>query len=1033
MNTAQGLFASAQESTDLGVIGSRRLVAVQTVDVARLTTHPVPIVPGSFVAVTGQGPKADSNGSGKTTFLSAVSLLLCDAQWRLNVDGRHAAGLLFQPESAGAPDSSGSAGHGYVIGVFARGASGSEYDLMTVWIRISRKPNEQHVLARYTHGLHVLHAETDQERADLADPRWDELPVKSECGSRSMAEKLYGMAPRCLAYLDTSIRPAVPSLLSQQMTQMSPALIGEALIALTGRDHLLDAEVKVRRRHAEQAELLVERLRDDEVEQIREKDQLAELERRKRARTKLQETDEAWEKYLAQGLIEKTDQYTEKEGALEDVALRIEEKSSEVESKKRERALNANRTDLAKAVEETLKTREQLDKNRFDAVKEIAGLDTALKELIRRRDELRPQAEGHDRRSVEEHAASVEALTQAETEARAEHDKAKTDYEEAVARLDAVREGREGLAGQALALLGEGEEPVAAVSILDVVAVDDSHRAEWEPRLWRYRDAVAVAPDDEARALERLSTLPGVVLVLTDGPLEHITASPAPRGVITTVPLSGFLHALMTRQVFVPTPDRVQDAGLAEVTLGGFGEPFTGREARIALAEAEAENALALLNRLVQKLQLSEQEAGRARGLLAAAQAAAELAGLRVRIEQAETDVGDAQGRQAELEGRWHEADEAYTKAKSTFDNHESKLEQICAELQRLQEEYGALKLERGRAERALENLGLAAWKIAWGRPHDAATELIGTGQDRVVRTAAGWRDHTVGIFQAALSLFAVDSGSVPAPLAELLSGRDNLAATVAQEPPDPQMYATLTRPLRDYLEDTAETDAVVRDRLLKGQDKRTRDVTALRTEIEGFERDLKTQQQMVEGSVELALQAISNRLNELDQSRTQYGAKLEIEIVRPVGPDSAWEWKVTPKWRRSPMGGFVSYKEAANGAQVKVYAIQLVLAALLADDSVPGRLLILDELGNSLGDTNRKDVLTALHRVARDEGVTILGTCQDSVIYDAADVCGEILWFYHAAATDPYNQPTRAWGFDPEHGRVELLAPWLREGRAFD
>lgn len=52
----------------------------------------------------------------------------------------------------------------------------------------------------------------------------------------------------------------------------------------------------------------------------------------------------------------------------------------------------------------------------------------------------------------------------------------------------------------------------------------------------------------------------------------------------------------------------------------------------------------------------------------------------------------------------------------------------------------------------------------------------------------------------------------------------------------------------------------------------------------------------------------------------------------------------------------------------------------------------ILDKLGNSLGDTNRKHVLTALHRVAQDEGVTVLGTCQDSVIYDAADVCGEIL-----------------------------------------
>jgi hypothetical protein len=125
-----------------------------------------------------------------------------------------------------------------------------------------------------------------------------------------------------------------------------------------------------------------------------------------------------------------------------------------------------------------------------------------------------------------------------------------------------------------------------------------------------------------------------------------------------------------------------------------------------------------------------------------------------------------------------------------------------------------------------------------------------------------------------------------------------------------------------------------------------------------------------------------------------------------------------------------VSYREVANGAQVKVFAIQLVLAALLADSSVPGRLLVLDELGNSLGDANRKDVLSALNRVATQQGVTILGTCQDSVIYDAADQCGEILWFIHASATDPYNQPTRAWGFDPDGQRVELTARWLIEGR---
>jgi hypothetical protein len=114
-------------------------------------------------------------------------------------------------------------------------------------------------------------------------------------------------------------------------------------------------------------------------------------------------------------------------------------------------------------------------------------------------------------------------------------------------------------------------------------------------------------------------------------------------------------------------------------------------------------------------------------------------------------------------------------------------------------------------------------------------------------------------------------------------------------------------------------------------------------------------------------------------------------------------------------------------GAQVKVFAIQLVLAALLAADGGSGRVLVLDELGNSLGDENRKDVLADLDQVAREQNVTILGACQNSVIEDAAARCGQILWF---SQTDAFNKPTRAWGFDEDGRRVDVIAPWLREGR---
>ena len=104
-----------------GLVGNRQLVALQTFDIARLTTNPVPIVPGTFVAVTGEGPKGDSNGSGKTSFLAAVSLLHGESQWRLETNGgQSAAGLLFKPAAAGVADAAyRPADHGYVVGVFA--------------------------------------------------------------------------------------------------------------------------------------------------------------------------------------------------------------------------------------------------------------------------------------------------------------------------------------------------------------------------------------------------------------------------------------------------------------------------------------------------------------------------------------------------------------------------------------------------------------------------------------------------------------------------------------------------------------------------------------------------------------------------------------------------------------------------------------------------------------------------------------------------------------------------------------------------
>ena len=136
-----------------GIVGRRQLVTVQTIDLGRLTHHPVPLVPSALVAVSGTGPDRDSNGSGKTTFLASVSLLLGDPEWRIaTTGGADALGLLFDPDLSG--DAAGlydAARVGYVAGVFANVTADGSYDELTVWIRISADDSPRLAAVSYTH------------------------------------------------------------------------------------------------------------------------------------------------------------------------------------------------------------------------------------------------------------------------------------------------------------------------------------------------------------------------------------------------------------------------------------------------------------------------------------------------------------------------------------------------------------------------------------------------------------------------------------------------------------------------------------------------------------------------------------------------------------------------------------------------------------------------------------------------------------------------------------------------------------------
>ena len=157
----------------------------------------------------------------------------------------------------------------------------------------------------------------------------------------------------------------------------------------------------------------------------------------------------------------------------------------------------------------------------------------------------------------------------------------------------------------------------------------------------------------------------------------------------------------------------------------------------------------------------------------------------------------------------------------------------------------------------------------------------------------------------------------------------------------------------------------------------------------------------------------------------------LDSEVIPPATPDQDWRTRVIPRWRRNPAGAMLPYDNVTNTAQEKLFSIHLVLASLLAAPYPRGRILILDELADSLGAEHRREVLDAIATVAKQHGITILATCQDAIMAEARPHCGEILYFHYPSKSAALNRPTRMFGLDPNGDRVELTAEALVEGRS--
>ena len=1001
-----------------GIVGTRQLGCVQTFDIARLTTHPVVLIPGEFIAVGGRGP-TDSNESSKTSFLAATSLLLGDPEWGMTGGGAPAvADLLFEPNTAGvSAERYAPARHGYVIGVFSEPDT-PEDTALTVWCRLNA--TAEYFQVRYADGIHLVEGGNDPERYRNVEAGWESLPTATQLGPKYYAERLYGDSPRCLAYVsERGKRQSKPSLLQMNAGSFTPEEIGEDLIRLTGRASAFTAEAAQRERLDVSQRKLTAREISDAASRHQEEDDLRSVLARNSARSHLLTAEREWRMHFARGFLDVLARQAELEGEREEAGQNLQAADAAVQ----EAELQVAELSVPEALQVALTAATETYEERYGEVRGAEHTESearsAVASLEREEREHDAIADGWHGPSAAEVAVDLSVKREAASDATEGLGAARSALGQATERLAAAKAGAEGRAGQTTALLAKGG--IDAAPLMDLELSEDA-RAAWEPRLALFADAVVIAPGAFAAAQAMCADQPGTVLIAgADGPLPDGIRS-APAGA------TRFLVGLSQRAEHQAEPPGAIDAHLGVTIIGGFAEPQAGRAARVERAQAALDgaqttfaNAQRSVEQAARAVKLAETEHARAR-------AAEHLTIVRAKLADAQKAAADAAAVVADLLGPLKEADDARTEATAKVRGHEEMRRAAQDRLNNNRDEQLAAANAAGEVKTKLDNLQAEYWRRSWG-DSVAAAEIALEGETRQEKTL---RNRAAALLQDALNALGIQSDGTGAPTTELeqVARRRSL---LEDDPVRGRVPATLqevARPLRDYLDAHHDMDQVIEERITRTRTQNEAELALARDECARLTSALKTLQDGVEQRIRQALEAISDQYDRLSRESGRWGAELDIQARRPEGAQNVWRWSVTPRWRRAPGGRMLPYDNQANSAQRKMATVQLVLAALLAAPNPRGRVLVLDELGDSLGVSNRREVLREIAETAKAKGVTVLGTCQDSVLADATSHCGELVYFEYPGVPEALNRPTRAYGYDENRERVLLTADALRDGR---
>ncbi|NJP89128.1 chromosome partitioning protein ParA [Nonomuraea sp. FMUSA5-5] len=1036
------------------VVGDRVLIAMQAVNISRLSTHPVPTVPGTLIVVAGAGPK-DSNGAGKSSFIASITALLGDEQWRFASGAKAVSELLFNAELASGAGSRqwASADHGYIVGVFGppgmngfdspthdtassgeQGGSeatsadgelvlaedgGELFEVpdtsggaLTVWLKVNQEA--PHLEIRWREGVHLAASPSEAERVARADEIWASLPKsagKRDVVARDLTKVLYGDKVRCVSFLSTSVRSKVATnLLSQPLNEISPERVFEAIAALTGLDAELEQEREARRdEHAKRvrAAQAADRLAEFEAES---KALLTTFDRRDQARIRLADALRCWRGRQARKLAD---------AAAKDEALAADLQRHRAAGEAAAEAIAMVKAEIATLREDTL------DRQVSQARKELSALQARAAKLDADRavaensaDELRGQipaleesrrfADGRDVPTAEQELREVRLRLNEALKALGVADQ---EVASAQAALDDAEGGPAAAQLNALAATG-----IPATGLLDALDVAEQARdAAHTPPL-------APGPDDERALGEALKARYGKAGQGRGLALGELRGWPNEHAVIVDADRLGEAAAALAD---LPGSVLVSAAGVSVV--GAFDGVATGREARIKAAEQRLNRAKDAQESAAQAVHEGEEAVAQAQRRLEGARAGVRLAEVEARLGERRARLAELVAAVEELAPQVAEAERQAGALDFRARTRDMEIERLEGRRHRHEAERAQAREQEARVATEREALRIDALAADWGGTVETAREWLDAlpEEERPRAAEEWWRVAERHLDQALRDTFpSEDETEIPEELRFLLSEREGSTAR------EQATFAAVCGALASYLRGQEEYERHQRRQIEAQLVSRQRDLSAAARGAEEAAQSTAVHRAALTAAIKARLTRVAEEFDKLDTSYGGYGATLEFPVPpAPADPEQRWQWRVTPKWRRGEGQGFVPYNRRANTALMDEKAVKLVCAAAIASSGGGHLCLVLDELGRNLGKEHRREAVALFRRIGETYGITVIGALQDDMEPYAIDACGQYIKLRRSSDAMPYNEPPVIVGHDQHAERVRALAAYVDRG----